>query len=176
MGVRVSPKRKARRYWDAYCFLAIINQEPHRDTCLRILADAAGDAPAFEIVVSPLTMIEVIRPKGTPVPLSREHEQQIRDFFENDYVIMRNTDRLIAESARELCWKYALHPRDALHLATAMDTECDWLETTDPRLLRLSGAIVDSPIIIREPTWTGQPEFLFETQDPNPATQEADGK
>jgi predicted nucleic acid-binding protein len=153
----VSPKRRARRYWDANCFLAIINHESHRETCLHILADAASDSPTFEIIISPLTMVEVIRPKGTSVPLSREHEQQVRDFFENDYVIMRNTDRLIAESARELCWKYGLHPRDAIHLATAIETECDWLETADPRLLRLNGVVADAAIIIREPTWTGQP-------------------
>jgi predicted nucleic acid-binding protein len=152
----VSPKRKARRYWDANCFLAIINHEPDQDTCLRILTDAAGDSPTFEIIVSPLTLVEVIRPKGAPVPLSREHEQQIKDFFENDYIIMRNTDRLIAEVARELCWNHGLHPRDAIHLATAIETECDWLETTDPRLLRLSGVVPDAPIIIREPMWTGQ--------------------
>lgn len=125
----------------------------HHDTCLKILNDASEGK--LEIVVSALVMVEVIRPKGAPVPLPPEDERKIRDFFENEYVKMRSVDRLIAEVARDLCWKYGLHPRDAIHLATAKDALCDCLETTDAKRLRVSEN-PDVGITIREPSWTSQ--------------------
>jgi hypothetical protein len=148
----------SRRYWDSSCFIAILNNEDDGPTCERILADAKEGK--LELIVSPLTMLEVIRPKGQPLPIPRDKEQIIRDFFENDYVIMRNIDRLIAEKGRDLCWTHQLKPRDALHLATALETACECLETKDPDLLRHSLALGNPPIEIRKPRWTGQLPLL----------------
>lgn len=156
----MSPRRP-RRYWDSWCFIAILNNEPEGATCEGILADARDGK--LELIVSALTLLEVIRRKGDPLPISREHEQKIRDFFENDYIIMRNIDRLIAERGRDLCWSNQIRPRDALHLATALETECECLETGDPDLLRYNGMIGTPPIEIRKPRQTGQMDLLSTT-------------
>ena len=148
--------RVPRRYWDSYCFIALMDEnDPLSEVCQTIMSEASDGN--IEIVVSPLTLVEVVRPKGTEHPISRDQEQKIRDFFENDYIIMRNLDRELSEQARNLCWEHGVHPRDAIHLATALDAQCEFLETNDTRLLRLNGQIVNSPIVIRQPTWTGQP-------------------
>lgn len=150
-------RKKSRRYWDACCFIAILNNEPDGPACEGILSDTRDGK--LEIIVSPLTMLEVVRQKGDSLPIPIEKEQNIRDFFENDYVIMRNIDRLIAEKGRELCWSHKLKPRDALHLATAVVAECECLETVDPDLIRYDRQIGNPPIEIRKPRWTGQAEL-----------------
>ena len=65
--------------------------------------------------------------------------EKVRDFFENTYIKWRMIDRKIANDAQKLCWDHAVHPRDAIHLATAMEQKCDFLETSDRGLLRLDG-------------------------------------
>jgi predicted nucleic acid-binding protein len=87
--------------------------------------------------------------------------ETIRAFFENDYIKWRTIDRAIADVAQSLCQTYAVHPRDALHLAVAMEERCDLLETTDPRLLRLDGQ-QGIGVAIQPPKWVGQPK-LFDT-------------
>lgn len=152
------PLKLPRRYWDSYCFLAILNagspDETHSQACELILNDARDGA--IEIITSALTIVEVIRPKGSPRPIPRDKEAKIRDFFENDYIHIRLVDREIADAARELCWTSGVHPRDAVHLATALTLGCECFETNDPRLLRLNGQVGNPPLLIREPTWTGQ--------------------
>lgn len=150
----MSPKEKTpRRYWDACCFIAAMNtRETHHVACNNILKDAS--LGKVDIVVSALTLAEVVRPKGYGNPLPQEKAQLIKAFFENDYIKMRTVDRVIAEAARDLCWAHPIHPRDAIHIATARDTQCDVFETTDNRLLKQASQIAD--LQIRLPQWTGQ--------------------
>lgn len=151
-----------RRYWDAFCFIAILNDDEGADDCEKILDDAREGKT--EIVVSPLVQVEVVRPRGSPHPLPKEDEEKIRAFFENDYLKWRNIDRKIADLARDLCWNHRVHPRDAIHLAVAIDTHCDLLETMDERLLGLSGQIQGVSLKIAKPKWVGQPD-LFEKRE-----------
>ena len=51
----------------------------------------------------------------------------------------RIIDRLIAKRSLGLCWNAGLHPRDALHVAVALEEGCDVLETRDGKLLRNNG-------------------------------------
>src|SRR5262249_7579802 len=143
-----------RRYWDSSCFIALLNDEPEAQDCERILDDAREGKT--QIVVGPIVLVEVVRPRGTASPLPREIEQKIREFFENEYIKWRNFDRRIAEVARELCWSNGLHPRDAIHVATAIETKCDLVETLDPRILACDGHITGSAIRIVKPHWVGQ--------------------
>lgn len=148
-----------RRYWDSFCFIAILNGDEGADDCEKILDEAKEGKT--QIIVSPLVQVEVVRPKGAPHPIPKEDEEKVRAFFENDYIKWRIIDRKIADLARGLCWKYGIHPRDAIHLAAAIETKCDLLETTDDRLLRLDGRIKETTMKIVKPKWTGQPD-LFE--------------
>ena len=138
-----------RRYWDSACFISILNGEAEAQTCERILDEAKHDATT--IYVSPLVQTEVAKPKGAPSPLAETLREKIRMFFENDYLKWRTIDRKIANDAQKLCWDYAVHPRDAMHLACAMDLQCDLLETTDNGLVQLSGNILGTSLRICRP-------------------------
>ena len=147
-----------RRYWDAKCFIALLNDEPEAATCERTLEEAKQRQT--EICVSPIVQLEVIRPKGAPLPLAKGLRDKVRAFFENDYIRLRVVDRKIANDAQELCWDYSLHPRDAIHLAVALDLECHLLETSDSRLLRLDQTIPSTPLRICKPGALGQADLF----------------
>ena len=151
---------RERRYWDSFCFLAVLNnEEPYASTCIQILEEAKKNS--VELVISPLTMAETVRSKGASAPIPIKHEERIADFFENDYMRFRVIDRLIAKRSLDLCWNAGLHPRDALHVAVALEEGCDMLETRDGKLLRNNGL---KGLTIREPFWEVQTEI---TDDKN---------
>ncbi|MFQ5903505.1 MAG: type II toxin-antitoxin system VapC family toxin, partial [Candidatus Binatia bacterium] len=89
-----------RRYWDSTNFISLIAEdEPSRaDTCQRILEDA--EQGNSRIVISALTIAEVIKPKGQPV-LSEDAETTINNFFLHDYILVYDLTRAIAEEARK---------------------------------------------------------------------------
>lgn len=144
-----------RRYWDSSCFLTLLNGEEGAEDCENILNEAKEEKTL--LYVSPVVQVEVIRPRGSPRPTPVKTRTQVQSFFENDYVKWRIIDRDIANSAQNLCWDYNLHPRDALHLAVALDLQCDLLETYDPDLLNLNGQIPNVSLDIQKPRWEGQP-------------------
>ena len=154
----MSERSGIRRYWDAKCFIALLNDEPDAATCERILEEAKERQT--EIYVSPIVQLEVIRPKGAPAPLAKGLRDKIRAFFENDYIRLRVVDRKIANDAQELCWDYDLKPRDAIHLAVAIDLKCDLLETSDKHLLRLDTKIPSTSLRICEPGAIGQSDLF----------------
>ena len=146
---------RERRYWDSFCFLAVLNnEEPYASTCIQILEEAKKNS--VELVISPLTMAETVRSKGASAPIPIKHQERIADFFENDYMRFRVIDRLIAKRSLDLCWNAGLHPRDALHVAVALEEGCDVLETRDGKLLRNNGL---KGLTIREPFWEVQTEI-----------------
>ena len=147
-----------RRYWDAKCFIALLNDEAEAPACERILDQAKRGQT--EIYVSPIAQVEVIRPKGSPLPLAKDLRDKVRAFFENDYVRWRIIDRKIANDAQLLCWDHSLHPRDAFHLAVALDLECDLLETSDSDLLRLDQKIPSTSLRICKPGALGQADLF----------------
>lgn len=146
---------RERRYWDSCCFIAILNsEEPHASVCQRLLDEAKRDR--IELLISPLTMAETVRPRGASAPIPLQHQRRILDFFENDYIRLRVIDRLIAKRSLTLCWNEGLHPKDALHLAVALEEHCEALETTDPHLLRLNGLegmAIRHPLLEEQTDW-----------------------
>lgn len=148
----------ARRYWDSACFISILNGEAAAQTCERILDEAKREATT--IYVSPLVQAEVAKPKGASSPLAERLRETIRMFFENDYLKWRNIDREIANAAQALCWDHAVHPRDALHLACAIDLECELLETTDNGLVTLDGKIPGTSLRICRPGALDAPDLF----------------
>ena len=149
---------RERRYWDSFCFLAMLNnEEPYATTCTQILDEAKKDR--IEIVISPITMAETVRPRSAGQPISIEHQEQVTALFENDYLRLRVIDRLIAKRSVALCWNAGLHPRDALHVAVALEEKCDVFETRDEKLLNRSGL---HGLSIREPFWEAQKDITDE--------------
>ena len=150
-------KNLLRIYWDACCILSILNDEHERaDTCKAIIDEAkAGD---IQLVISPLTMAETVRPKGSSKPLPKDMRETISDFLENDFFVFANFSRQVAMVSLGLCWDFSLHARDAMHLASAIHYECDFLETFDNDLLGLEGTVPG--IMIRKPIGKGQGKLL----------------
>lgn len=86
-----------RRYWDSCAFLGWLADEPDKQKeCESVLV--AAEESNVEIVTSAITIAEVIKLKGAE-RLKEESEQKIKDFFENEWIIVRNVDRFIAEYA-----------------------------------------------------------------------------
>lgn len=149
---------RIRRFWDASCFLALLNDEAGAEDCEQILEQAKQSRT--DVYVSPVVQVEVVRPRRSPSPVPQEARDRIREFFENDYIKWRMIDRNIANESQRLCWDYNLHPRDAIHLAVALDLRCDLLETFDGDLLKWESRISPGSPSIRKPRWIGQPPLL----------------
>ncbi len=150
----MSVSQPLRRYWDSSCFLALINEEEGADACERVLNEARQ--ANTEIFVSPMVQVEVVRPRGSSTPLPLHHRQTIKSFFENDYLKWRMIDRKVADDAQQLCWEHGLHPRDAIHLAVALDLQCHYLETFDKDLLKLDQKVPSTTLRISRPGSLGQ--------------------
>ncbi len=108
--------------------MAVFNNEAGRlEHCQSVLY--AAERGEFRIVTSALTLTEVIKIKGKAI--KAEAEDQIRAFFEHEWIIVRDVDRFIAEQARDFIWKHNLQPIDAIHLATAYKHKLQNLDTYD---------------------------------------------
>ena len=109
------------RYWDSACFIGVVNEEQEKFSACMAVVNAAehGDV---RIVTSALTIAEVLWPKGRPFAIPREKKGILENFFQHEWIAVRDIDRRVAEEARELVWSYeALKPKDSLHVATALD-------------------------------------------------------
>ncbi len=137
-------------YWDANCFLGLLNNEKDKVKCCQGVMKKA-EAGELIIVTSALTFIEVIKMKGQP-RLTSAVEKTIRGFFENSFVSIQNVDREVGVKARELMWKHsALLPKDSIHVATAILRNVPKLHTFDPDLLSINGKCGSSTLTICKP-------------------------
>ena len=147
-----------RRYWDTNCFLGVLNEEQDKiGRCRAVLREAENGA--VRIVTSALTLTEVLWPKGVPVPLPKHDAEKIHKFFRHEWIVVYDVDRTLAESARDVVWNHSVQPKDAIHVATALDAKVDQFDTFDGPLIRLSGKIGDPPLVIGEPDL---PQTLFD--------------
>jgi len=78
---------------------------------------------------------------------------EINKFFRHEWILIREVDRTIAESARELVWTSGVRPQDAVHLATALagDVSYEQFDTFDADLYPLSEKLGDPPLKIGAP-------------------------
>ena len=127
------------RYWDNSAFLAWLLPETDREEDCRSVLRAAEDGE-LQLVTSALTLTEVIKLKGSP-ELKRNYEKKIADFFQNDYLILRNVDRFVAFAAQRLVWDQNLSPKDSIHVATALRWRVPVLDTFDDDLISLNGKL-----------------------------------
>ena len=137
-----SPRRV---YWDACTWIALIQREKiaiggaDRDTlCRAVIAEAKKDK--IEILTSTLSLVEVC--KSPEIRTTKE--DQIAAFFENDYILLMNLDRLVGEQARQLMTvgHAGLKPPDAVHIASAILGQASELHTFDDKLLKLDGEVI----------------------------------
>lgn len=131
--------KSVQRYWDSDCFLGWFNAESDKVSRCKGTVEKAHHGKV-ELVVSAITLVEVIRLKGKP-RLKESSEQKIKEFFENDFILLVNVDKFIAESARKLIWDKNLKPKDSIHVATALYKKISILNTFDNDLLKLDGQL-----------------------------------
>ncbi|HEV7926808.1 MAG TPA: PIN domain-containing protein [Verrucomicrobiae bacterium] len=144
-------------YWDANIFHALFGKEPGRfEVCERI--EKAAAQGKVDIYTSTVTFVEcvwlksIVDSTGKLNKLSPDHEAVIQKYFMRSYIKPINCDRQIAESARALLWKYALKPKDALHVASAISQQVEVMHSYDDHdLVKLSGKIGNPPLTICNP-------------------------
>lgn len=147
------------RYWDACAFLGWLAEEPGRVDKCQLVLDAA-EAGKLTIVTSTFTLVEVIRLKSK-TPLPPDLQPKLENFFKQPYIVLREVTRRTGEMARLAVWEYGVEPKDAIHVATALQAELQYLDTFDDALIGKSGKIGNPPLIIGEPYVPGQGELGF---------------
>lgn len=135
-----------RFYWDACCWIGLLNQEAEKHRELQVIWKSA-ERGEYEIITSTVSQVEVFKKKcekNDPKPLSEENDQQISVMFAQPHVLRVQLTPQIAENARSLL---RAHPElkkapDAIHLATAIYANCKAMHTYDgDNLLGLNGKV-----------------------------------
>jgi predicted nucleic acid-binding protein len=133
----------SRIYWDSCAWLGLLNGEIDKRRELELIYTNARNGQ-YEIWTSTLSMVETRRLKSEehdPKPLSKEHQEKIRDIFRQPFVKPIPLAVDIADHARELfrTTKGLGKWQDAIHLASALRWNSDVLHTYDQGdLLHLS--------------------------------------
>ncbi len=136
-------------YWDSDAFLGWLQAEPGKsDLCAGTLRRA--DQGEVLIFASTLAIAEVLWMRGAPM-IPQEKAEIVRKFFRRSYFRIRNVTRKISEDAQDLVWTQGIRPKDAIHVATALDAGVAALETFDDELLKKTGLVGNPPLIIRKP-------------------------
>lgn len=148
-------------YWDSDAFLGWLQSEAGK---VELCAGTLKRAEQGEVLIlaSALTLAEVLWMRGAP-PIPRDKAEIVRKFFRRSHFRIRNVTRAISESAQDLVWTQGIRPKDAIHVATALDAHAYALETFDEGLLGKTGQIGTPALIIRKPLPPAQPG-LFDGQ------------
>ncbi len=148
-----------RRYWDSNCFLAYLQEEDGRaDRCSDVLLLA--ERGEIGIVTSVFTLTEVLRLRPRDA-LPAERRATVEAFFNRPSIRTMMLTRRISEAARDLVWDHGVHPRDSVHVASALAAGVDVLNTFDAALIGNSGRIGSPPLAIEEPA-VAEPELDLE--------------
>lgn len=125
-------------YWDSNCFIGYLQDEQNADVLESIIERA--EKKQLVIVTSSLTLTEVLRYKGSDGvlrnPIDSSEEAHLEDCFspENGVQVV-NLDRIVASKARRVVWDRGIHPKDAVHVATAMQFKHNGLMKGDDTLV-----------------------------------------
>jgi len=149
----------ARRYWDSNCFLSWLQEEPNKaQDCADVLQLA--ETGKTTIITSTLTIAEVLMVRGQK-RLLRDRRASVEDLFNREYIKPITLTRRIAESARELVWEHGIHPKEAVHVASALAANGEVLNTFDEKLISKSGMIGTAKLIIERPA-VAEPQFRLQ--------------
>lgn len=132
-------------YWDACCFLGLINQETGKvSDCTGVWQEAGrGDT---QIYTSFFTFTEVIKAKceGVTKPLPEGDDAKVKLLLQQPWIRPLVLDERIAIAARTLLRTHpeCKKPSDGIHLATALSMNLDEMHTYDGSdLLKLDGKV-----------------------------------
>lgn len=126
-------ERLTRRYFDSDTIPRLVENAPEAPIIEALVAEAS--AGQWTLVVSAVSMLEVTRERHRPVDPTKY--ARILSFFEHPFIFVRELDLLLTEQALRLIYDYLwLRPKDAAHLAAALDTGCRTFYTYDEELIR----------------------------------------
>ncbi len=145
-----------QRYWDSNAFLGWLAEEADKVEECRAVIRAAEEGKTL-LITSALTVTEVLWLRGEP-RIAAENAEKVQRFFEHQYIVVNDLDRRIAEAAQRLVWHHDIKPKDAIHVASAIDAGVDRMETFDEGLLKKSGSVGEPPLEIGRPN---EPGTLF---------------
>lgn len=144
------------RYWDSNAFLGWLAEEPDKVDECRAVIRAAEEGKTL-LITSALTVAEVLWLRGEP-RIPAENAEKVQRFFQHEYIVVNDLDRRLAEDAQRLVWHEDIKPKDAVHVATAIDASVDRMETFDGDLIKKSGSVGEPPLEIGRPN---EPGTLF---------------
>jgi predicted nucleic acid-binding protein len=139
-------------YWDSATFLALFSKNESPNNC-ELCEDVWNECKQGMslIVTSTLTVAEVIFLKGTP-KLDPSKRPLVNNFFRDEHIILKPLTRSIAELARDIVWDVSIHPKDAIHIATAVTYKIGVIHTFDKGLLNRNTLNVNGFLLnIRQP-------------------------
>ena len=147
-------KKPAFVYWDSCVFIDRIQRTPSRIDLVESITKYAASGDTLKIVTSILAIVEVLQGPDASLPTETQ-AKEIKEFFENDWIILRPVDRVIAEKAADLRRAYKAHKlkaADSVHLATPIHNNVAEFHTYDKdHLLILNGQCGSPPLAIIEP-------------------------
>jgi predicted nucleic acid-binding protein len=168
--VATSPSRVG---WDSCTWIAHIQRErilgpdgktviEDRGAMCRSVLEAA-EKGSVEIIVSAICLVEVLARNRS----SGIDDRKVRDFFDNDYILLVNVDKQVGDFARRLmlAGHAGLKPPDAIHLATACIANVEAFHTFDDPLLALDGRIDKANgtrLVIKRPAVPAPPAPLLD--------------
>lgn len=151
-------------YWDSCAYLDFLRGgHPNQAHLRAVLRD--WESGKVTMVTSTLTIAEVLYVPGI-LPAVRLNESRREDLIglfrptgDRNLTLVELT-RPIAEAARDLCWSHGIRPKDAVHVASALATNCPVLHTHDERLQKKTRQVGGDPTLeITQPTWTWQADM-----------------
>jgi predicted nucleic acid-binding protein len=145
-------------YWDSDAFLGWLQSEPEKMKLCQGTIELAESGDAI-IITSALTLAEVLWLRGGP-KIPKEKAEILGRFFRKSFIRVRPVTRSIAEAAQHVVWNNGIRPKDAIHVATALDAKSPTLETFDEGLLGKSGTVGTPALIIRKPMPPRSPRML----------------
>ena len=127
-------------YVDSSVFIGWIHEEVIDSVDRKRIADhiiTRAENGDFLVYISALTLAEVHKKRGHE-RLTEDEDEEILDFFENDFIEVIDVDRQLGEQANRFCRTYGLSPADAIHLACALRAGCDVLLSWDDQLVAVN--------------------------------------
>jgi predicted nucleic acid-binding protein len=150
-------------YWDSCAYLDYLTGEHELKDAMELLIEDWHKG-LVTLVTSALTIAEVhfVRVQGR---VDRTRERDIDALFDPPpprKLLLVELNRLTALNARDIARK-GVQPRDAVHIASAIEAHCPLMHTTDKPLWARSGLVGGSPALrIEAPSWAKQTEVQAE--------------
>lgn len=145
-------------YWDSDAFLGWLQAEKGKVELCQGTIERGEGGDVF-IVTSALTLAEVLWLRGAP-RIPKGKAETLGRFFRRSFIKVRPVTRSIAEAAQDVVWNHNIKPKDAIHVATALDAKIAILETFDENLLAKSGTVGNPVLTIRKPIPPRAPKML----------------